>query len=223
MKLNKNQSGTTIVELVVVITVLAVVVGSIMSFILLTLTSITINNAKAELLNEAQVGLDIVTNDIRVAANAQSTNRWPDNNAPGAPSNLYSWGSTASTVVLATPVTNSDKDIIYSDSSQYIPEKNDEILFVANNNLYRRIVASTVSGNSLKTTCPESEATAICPKDRLLIENVESIGIKYYNNQDEEVIATEARSIEITINLYVVQYGKEIRETYVNRAVFRNV
>jgi prepilin-type N-terminal cleavage/methylation domain-containing protein len=219
----KDNKGYTLVELLVVMSIFLVVITVIGNYAVDNMRRIAITNARSEILNEAQVGLDVLTSDIRLAASAQEHNRWPDNNAPNAPGDLFSWSSSSNTLVLASPTINNSKEIVYSDPSQYISEKDDKVYYVKDKTLYKRIVASTASGNSAKTTCPKSLASQSCPADKTILSNVTSMQIKYLNNANEEVAPYEARSIEFTVNLSIEKFKQPVNVTYTSRAVFRNV
>jgi len=225
MKVRKelDSSGFTLVEVVVTLTVAAVLIAIVSNYAIDSLVRTTINNTRGELINDAQTALDVATTDMRVASGAQENNRWGDPNAPGAPGDQYSWTSNDQRVVLASPTVNTDGDVIFVDTSQYISQKDDEIYFVDNGTLYKRIVAAPETNNKAKTSCPEAQASSSCPKDTALMRNVESINFKYYNNQDEEVDPADARSIEMTVNMKVRKYGQDVTASYKTRAVFRNV
>jgi len=218
-----NTAGFTLVEVVVTMTVAAILIGVVTNYAIDSLVRTTISNTRADLINDAQVALDVVTTDMRTAAGAEQNNRWADPNSPGAPGNQYSWSSSVNTIVLASPAVDASNNVIFSDPGQYISQKNDEVLFVQNGILYKRVIASDDADNKAKTTCPEALASSSCPKDAVLMRNVESISYKYYNNQDEEVAPAEARSVEMTVNLKIQKYGQDITANYVTRAVFRNV
>lgn len=215
--------GYTVVEVIVSVTVSAILIGVVTTFAMTNLVQIVISNARADLINEAQTALDVVSTDIRLAGSAQLNNRWDDANSPGAPSNQNSWTSDADTLVLASPTENTNGEIIYSDSSRYISQKDDEIYFIDGGVLYKRTVAADEPNNKAKTSCPAAQSGPTCPKDKVLLRNVQSINIKYFNNQDEEVTPPDARSVEVTINLSIRKYGQDVNVTYVTRAVFRNV
>lgn len=216
------QDGFTIVELTVAISITTILLMVIMTFLANYLTEFSTDQLKGNLLADAQNSLDTISEDIRLSASADDNNRWPDNNAPSAPSDLYSWQSTGSTMVLATAAVDSSNNIIFADPTQYISEKNNNVYFVSAGTLYKRTLASPVSGNNAKTTCPPAQASANCPADKALAEDVKSFSLKYYNSDDQEVTSTDARSIEMTLTLEAKYFNKLIDQTYSTRMVFRN-
>ncbi len=222
MKVRRSVGGFTLVELLIGLSVTGLLIALIIGFMLNSLTQYGVAGARAELLNEAQIALDITTNDIRLSANADQNNRWDDNNAPDAPADKLSWQSSASTLVLATAAENTSGAIIFSDPAQYISQKNNSIYFVNGGNLYKRTLAAPVTGNAAKTTCPAASATTNCPADRKLLGNVDTFTVTYYNDQNQEVAPDEARSIELYVKLRVERYPESVLAEYKTRMVFRN-
>lgn len=224
MKLSRmNQRGISITELLVTCVVISIISVVIVDFLGNWTKQHAISETRSALLAEAQNALDTVTDAIRLSASADQNNRWPDDYAPGAPSNLFSWASDADTLVLASAVENNDGDIVFSDPLNYTSQKNNQIFFVEEGVLYRRILAAPVEGNALTTSCPASTASALCPADRNLAEGIVSdFNVKYYNGLNEEVVPTDARSIELSITMGANRYDQLISETYSTRMVFRN-
>lgn len=218
----KNSRGFTLVETIIALSVTSVLIFLIINFMTNSIVQYAITEARSTLLNEAQSGLEVIGDDIRLSGNADANNRWQDANAPGAPDNLLSWASASSTLVLATAVENADGDVIFADPAQYISEKNNNIYFVQDRKLYKRTIASDVEGNTVRTTCPASQATATCPADRQLLENVETFTVRYYNAQNNEVTPTDARSIELYVKLQDTKYKQVVSTEYTTRMVFRN-
>jgi type II secretory pathway component PulJ len=217
-----RQAGFTIVELAVALSVTSIIVLVIMDFMMNNLVQSTLETAQAQLLGEAQTTLDIMGNDVRLSATADQNNRWPDNYAPGAPSNLYSWQSDNSHIVLATAALDKSNNVIFSDPLKYISEKNNIIYFVQDGTLYKRTLAAPVANNRAVTSCPAADASSTCPADKELLHNVSSFTVTYYDGNNTSVSSTDARSVEIAINLQKRQYGHNISASYTTRMVFRN-
>jgi type II secretory pathway component PulJ len=217
-----NRPGFTVVEILVAVTVTSLLIMVIMNFMADGLVNFAVIQARRDLLSEAQIALDKVADETRISANADQNNRWEDSHAPQAPSNLYSWSSDSTTLILATAAQDSNKNIIFSDPSKYITEKNNNIYFVSSGSLYRRVLASPVDGNAATTTCPASAATSNCPADEKLISNVSSFSVQYVDGNGDQVDPTDARSIELDINLSKSYYGRTITADYKTRMVFRN-
>ena len=213
----RRQDGFTLVETVIALGVTGIILTVISIFAINSFGSSSIETAKAELLGESQITMDRVIRDIRLSAGAETNNRWPDANKSGGD---FTWASSASTLVLATAAVNSNNEIIFSDPARYISEKNNVIYFVSNGTLYKRMLASPVSGNAAKTTCPS--VTATCPKDQALLKNVTGFSLKYFNGDNQEVIPSDSRSVELRVTTQTKRFGRTISSDYTTRAVFRN-
>lgn len=214
-----NNSGFTLVEVMITLTVVAIVLGVIANFSISALNQSSAETARAELLGESHIAMDRIINDIRLSGGAETTNRWSDINNP---SGEYAWSSSSSTLVLATAVIDTSSNVIFADASRYISEKNNSIYSVNGGTLYRRTLASPVANNSTKTSCPAAISTSACPQDRALMRNVSNFSIKYYNGDGSEVTPTDARSVELQVSNSIRKFNRDINTSYTTRAVFRN-
>ncbi len=212
-----GNKGFTLVETMIALAVVGILLGIIAQFSVQSLGQSSVESARATLLGESQIAMDKIIRDIRLSAGAEANNRWPDANKAGG---AYTWASDVSTLVLATAAQDAGDNVIFADQARYISEKNNVIYFVNNGNLYKRILASTVTGNTSKTTCPT--ATSACPADLLMLHNVTGFTVKYYNGDNHEVAPTEARSIELNIKTATRKFSQSITSDYTTRAVFRN-
>lgn len=217
-----NNKGVTLVELLVTISIISILSIVLMNFMVEWVKQYAITNARASLLTSAQDTLDIVTDSIRLSAAADQNNRWQDAQAPNAPSDLLSWESNSSTLVLASAVEDQDGTILFSDPLNYTSHKNNLIFFVNDGTLYQRTLAAPVAGNSKKSTCPAVSATSDCPADKRLAQNVSEFTVSYRNAENQTVTPTNARSIELTLTLTTKQFGQTIQSSDKTRMVFRN-
>lgn len=220
--LRATSKGLTLIELLVVVAITGMLFVVLMTFTANAIVSTSTESARASLLQDAQIGLDTIGRDIRLSANAEDNNRWPDNNAPSAPGNKFSWESDAHTLVLATAAMKADRTILFEDPLNYVTYKNNSIFFVQNGILYKRTVAANIANNSAQTTCPKASATTSCLADRILMNNVKTFTVQYYSGENAEVSPPDARSIKLTVQLETKKYGKTITANYVTRMVFRN-
>lgn len=223
-KTSNTSTGFTVIELLVAMSVMGLLIIVFMNFTNNTLVQTSITSARGDLLREAQLALDLIARDIRLSSNADDFNRIPDNNAPDAPTNPFSWYSDENTLVLATAAMDANKNIIFEDPLRYSSLKNNNIYYVQDRTLYIRTLAADQAENIARTSCPENIATTDCPADRkLIINNVERFKIRYLSADDTEVLTpTEARSIELTLALQVKRFGRTIQSSYITRTVFRN-
>jgi len=217
-----DQAGFTLVELLISIVVTTVVVLVLTNFLMSNLQSATLETTRATILREVELTLDILTRDVRLSANADQNNRNSDPNSPSGSANQYSWASSSTVLVLATAATNASHKIIFSDPANYVTTKNNIVYFVSNKTLYKRTIAASVLGNSAKTSCPASKATAACPADKALLTNVTNFKVVYRDGSNNSVIPTNARSVEISLTAASKQYRKTQSASYTTRMVFRN-
>lgn len=218
----KKQQGFTLVETVIALAVTSMLIFIILNFMTNSIVEYARAGARANLLNEAQVALDIIGNDIRLSGSADDNNRWQDENSPNSPADNFSWQSDADTLILATAAEDNNKSIIFADPALYISEKNNNIFYLDNGSLYKRVLAASVNNNSATTSCPAPKSTPVCPADKKLLSNIESFNVKYYNDQNQEVDPADARSIELAVKLQATVYGQPISTEYATRMVFRN-
>lgn len=216
-----NAKGFSIVELTVTVAVIAILTVVIATFTVTTLEQYAATQARANLLSETQLALGVAQNDIRLSASADESNRWPDDNAPGAPDD-FSWLYSENVLILATAVLDNDDNVIFADPAEYISEKNNNIYFVDDGTLYRRTLASPVANNKANTTCPASAVTSSCPADTVLLRNVQDFTVRYLNENDAEVDPPDARSVEISVTVSKRTFQRDITVDYKTRMVFRN-
>ncbi len=219
-RLNKVQQGFTVLEMLVAATVAGMIIVLMMTFMANSLATNARDTARADMLREVQLTLDNVGREIRLSANADERNRWEDDNAPDS-SNPYSWESNDNTLILATAALDSNKDVIFADPLHYISSKNNNIYFVRNATLYKRVLADPIDGNTATTTCPPNPNDD-CPDDRALIHDVKNFSVRYFDNQDNEVDPSLAQSIELTIEVEKIKYNQTINASFTTRTVFRN-
>ena len=218
----RNNAGFTLIEAMVSLVVTTAVVLVLTNYMLGNIQQTTLTSNRDTLIKETEQSLDLATNDIRLSANADANNRWPDPNSPDGTTNEYSWQSDSSTLILATAAKDASGNIIFSDAKNYITEKNNIIYFVKNGTLYKRVVASPVSGNSAQTTCPADSASSSCPADTELLHDVTTFSVSYLNGENQEVSPTSARSIQLHVTVSRSVFGQPVTADYTTRMVFRN-
>ncbi len=212
-----RQSGLTLVELLIAMTITGLLFIGLATFTASYLENNATKSAQSQLLTDNIAILDQITEDIRQASGADEDNRYSDSYAPGG---AYGWHSDESTLVLATIAQDASQDVIFEDEVQYIPAKNNIVYFVSSNALYRRVLAGPMTGNAATTTCPPAETT--CPADRTLSTNVSSFSLRYLDADDAEVVPSDARSVEVTLGLAMTKRGQLITTEHTVRTVFRN-
>ena len=180
----------------------------------------SLSTARTNLLANAETSLDMINNDIKLSGSVDDTNRWDDANGPGG--NPTGWTSGSQTLVLAKAAVDSSNNILYSDPSSYITQKDNEVYYLSGTTLYRRTIRSSSSTDAAVTTCPAALATSGCPADEVVATGVSSLNFSYYDASENIVTPTNARSIQTTITLSSLVGGQTAKATYATRMVFRN-
>lgn len=221
MKAHRSD-GYTLVELMTSITIIGILSTIVVAFGVNGLANYNMTYNRGVLLDQSYIGLRAISEVIMQSAAADENNRIEDSNGPGAPSNLFGWESDDDTLVLATAAEDNDGNILFQDEAQYITYKNNVIYYLDGNTLKRRVLAADIPDNKAVTTCPASVASASCPEDLIVLEDVESFEVKYYDSQNQEVSPDDARSIGLEVNLSKTVQGRPISAGYETRTVFRN-
>lgn len=214
-----SERGFTLVEMLITITLVSALSLIMANFIANWMQIANLAQARATLLTNAQNALDNISNDIRLSGSADLNNRWPDVNAPG---NQFGWQSDSDTLVLAKIATDSQKSVIFSDPAQYVTEKDNAVYYVSGQKLYRRIIASDDPNTAAITTCPPLSATASCPADSKIGEDVTAFSVTYYDADDQVVAPDHARAVQLSITISQEKGGEQVDATYATRMVFRN-
>lgn len=218
-RLRSVQHGFTLVELSVATAVTGILIIVIMSFAINSFVQISVDSARSDLLREAQISLDTVTQDIRLSSNSLEASSILDENAPGGDD---LWEGGPNVLILAAAAQDRDRNIIFADPLNYTSEKNNRIYFVNDGTLYRRTLAADVEDNAVSTSCPAAQAGSGCPRDSVLASNVREFSVKYFDGNNDEVEPNQARSVEITLELAARKYGRQLSAEYSTRTVFRN-
>lgn len=216
----KNQKGFTITEIVI-----AISVSAILSSVLFMVTFRFYSNAlqaqiTTEMALESQTILTQMVEDIRLADSINTTNVITDANSPTGgwvtsdPSNI---------IIIANPAKNSSQDIIYN-SSTSLPYKNEFIYFISGGKMYKRILKNTsATGNLATTTCPQIAVTAICPPDKFFSDKINNLTFTFYDINDATTAsASSARSVLLTVNMTKTVFGKVITLANSTRVTLRN-
>lgn len=220
--MKSNQSGYSLVEALITITLVSLAIVLISAFSVNVLYNYSINSARSNLLADANLTIDIINNDIRLSAFVDENNRWLDPHAPAAPADEFSWESTEEVLILATAAQDEAGNLLFSDPLNYVTEKNNHIYYVENGSLKRRVLASPVVENVTINTCPASQATELCPADSVLAEDVQDFTVAYIDQEGLPTTPDNARSVEVVLRLAADRFNQTISVSESTRMVFRN-
>jgi prepilin-type N-terminal cleavage/methylation domain-containing protein len=217
-----RQKGFTIIELIVAVSIVSVIGLLVIGFLTDGSSDSLRSITRTDLQYQSQAALDIANKDIKYATGATTNNIWPDSHSPGAPGNLYSWVSDGDTLVLASPATNASGAYLYADAATYLPHKNNIIYFIQSGNLYRRIIAAAIPGNSVVTTCPQASASPTCPADMLVSSDVSGFTVSYLDESNNPVAPSGAHALKLDLQLREITGAQTIETSYTIHVVFRN-
>jgi prepilin-type N-terminal cleavage/methylation domain-containing protein len=215
-----RSSGFTLVEVNLSIVILSVLLVGVLAIFTNFFVVMTRTNAIVDMTVDSQGLLRTVVEELRYGAGVRQANTISD---PNAPPSGWDTDNANFVIVIAVPAVDSDRNYII-DTATGSPYMNELVYFKEADILYKRILAHPdADDNSLTTSCPASLASASCPADRRLVENVHTMDFTLY---DQDNASTNdpllARSIKIDLGLERDTFGEPI--TYANsvRITLRN-
>jgi prepilin-type N-terminal cleavage/methylation domain-containing protein len=218
MKKHIKQTGFTIIELLISVSIASILIMVMMTITVYYYGDILKTQATAELALESQAVLRKIVEETRFADGIRSTNTITDANAP-----VGGWATNdpSDILIIASPAYDASRNIIYNNSDSF-PYENESVYFKSGGTFYKRVLKNTLAtGNTAKTTCPT--ATVTCPKDTAITSNLSNLTFVFYDvNNNTTADATAARSIAITVNLQKQSYGTLIQFNNTIRTTLRN-
>jgi len=218
---NSNQSGFTLVEMIVAVTAGTLVIVLVLSISFYYFANILQVNAQTRLVTEAQIALNRVVEDVRTGSAVLLSNTITDINEP-----VGGWTTSNADLILilSTPALDSTNAFIF-DSDTGNPYQNEFIYFTdSDNHLHKRILANpSAPDNIATTTCPEAAATPACPADSLLTDNFDTMSFSFFDRDNVPTAdPTAARSANITILMNDNVFSREIKAENNIRMSLRN-
>lgn len=215
-----NQSGVTIVELLVVIGICSALLVAFMTVSTYVYGDTLRSSLHAQLAAESQSVLRSVVEELRQSSSIRTNNANPD---PHAPSGGWTTSNANLILIISTPVVDSNNNfVINTDTGN--PYQNEIVYFASGKKLFKRILANpSAPGNTEKTHCPEASASSSCPADILMSENFKDMNFVFYD-QDDAVTSSipAARSIKLFIQMERTTYGKTLTFDNNIRITIRN-
>jgi prepilin-type N-terminal cleavage/methylation domain-containing protein len=221
-------AGFTLIELLISISISAVLLLVGGTFVGQGTLSINIDYNKTLVQTDTETAVNTVARVIKSARSVEAVNSQPDAYAPGAPSNLYSWSGTAGpngTLILAIPSRDTSGNLLYVDGLHTNLYTDDVIYYFdsTTKKLYKRTIANAVSGNVAKTTCPPASATAACPADSVVVQDIANLATSYFDSNNNSVsIPSGTEAVGYTLTETRVIGNKSYVGTYATTASLRN-
>ncbi|MEO5691409.1 MAG: prepilin-type N-terminal cleavage/methylation domain-containing protein [Candidatus Saccharimonadales bacterium] len=221
----QRQSGFTLPEVIITLLIIAILSAALMTIYFLFFNQTIRNSYHARLAVESQSILRLIVEELRVSSGVHAVSK-PDSYVVGGGAN---WSTSNSNLVLiiATPAVDINNNVLYNTSAGE-PYINELVYYATNGTLYRRQLAdSSAVGNKYKTSCPPANISPTCPQDALLTNHFKSLSFKFFD-QDNTLIPessgdiTQARSIELTIDMEHKTFGETVNYTNTIRMTMRN-
>jgi hypothetical protein len=180
----------------------------------------TRTNAMIDMTVDSQSLLRTAVEELRYGAGVRQINAITDANAP-----VGGWNTSnaAFVIIISVPAADASRNYII-DPDTGSPYMNELVYYKSGTILYKRILAHPdATGNSLTTSCPPSIATASCPSDRKMAENVNSMVFTLYD-QDNATTTDPllARSVKIDLVLQKDSFGAPLTFDNSIRITLRN-
>lgn len=220
-----HNSGFTLPEVIVTLFIIAILSAALMTIYFIFFNQSIRNSYHARLAVESQSILRLVVEELRISSGVRATSK-PDANVLGGGPN-WSTSNANLVLIIATPATDNAGEVLF-DESAGMPHQNEYVYYATDNRLYRRILADdTAPGNRYTTSCPPVAASATCPQDALLTSNFKNMSFRFFDQDDTEINQstddiTEARSIELTIEMEQKTFGETVTYTNAIRMTMRN-
>jgi prepilin-type N-terminal cleavage/methylation domain-containing protein len=223
-----NKQGYTLIEMLVAISMSTLLILAIGGFASNSVASINQDYNKTLVLANTKESVGIVARQIRLGKSVLSNNVIADTYAPSAPTDQFSWASTAGSgypLVLAVPSRASDGSVIFDATHSTI--YTDNVIFYLDSSthkLYKRVLKnSSATGDAAVTTCPPAHATAGCPADAVVIDDVANLSTNYLK-ADGTTTSTPANTeaVSFTVTETRTIQGNAYTGTYTTIATLRN-
>ncbi len=219
-RLRGQQPGFTVVELLISISVTGILMVGILAATTNYYVLITRTNIRVDMSNDSQNLLRATVEAIRYGAGVRQSNTITDANAPLG----WSTSNANFVIIIAVPAQDSNGNYI-TDELTGGPYTNELVYYKSDTVLYRRTLANPLAvDNVAKTSCPPASASASCPADTKLLENLNTMTFALYDQDDAITTnAVDARSVKIDLSMVRETFGAPITINNSIRVTLRNV
>jgi prepilin-type N-terminal cleavage/methylation domain-containing protein len=218
--IRKDQTGFTLTELSISITIIGMLTVSLLGALTYYYTNIMRNNIAADMNLDSQNLIRSTAEEIRYGSGVRQTNTISD---PNSPAGGWNTSNANFVIVIAKPATDTSNNYII-DSLTGAPYTNEIVYYKQGSDLFRRNLAHPLAtGNSFKTSCPPQSATASCPADARLIQYVDDMIFTLYDQDDAATTnPTLARSVKIQLRMERDTFGSPIKLENTVQVTLRN-
>lgn len=226
-----GMAGFSMLELLLAISITSGLLLVAGNFVMDVTLSAHVDHNKTVVQSNTKQAVDSVARVIRQSRSVMAQNSLPDPNSPGAtadPATWYGWSGAAgtdSTLILAYPARDADGNLLYQDGL-HTQLHTDEIIFYldpSTRRLYKRTLANPAPGNVAKTTCPPDEATASCPADAMVVEDIASLATEYFDANNQPVsVPSGTEAVGYSVKETVIIGGKSYSSEYSTNVALRN-
>jgi type II secretory pathway pseudopilin PulG len=231
-----DQSGISLLELIMSAAVIGMLAVLVAGFYVDRLIDYARTDTLLILQSNTKQALESLERDAKSAQTIETVNQWPDAHGPGG--DQYGWSSTTdspSTLVLAVPTTDNSGSLLYVDETHTAIQTHDIIYYVdgTKKTLYRRVIANPtclpsqggtgVVNCKARSTCPPALATANCPPDGKVIEDVANLTASYFDtNNLATTNVNNVYSIDATLTQSRYAFGRTYSNSLTSRITLRN-
>ncbi len=224
-----SNRGFSLIEVLVAISISGLMLLVLGNFLTNGIRSANQDYNQTVVLVNTKAAVESVARFVREAKSVEASNSQPDSHSPGAPGNLYSWSGTAgsgATLILAIPSRDTNNNLIYIDGLHNSLYTDDVIFYLdsTTHRLYKRVIANTsATGNKAKTTCPPASATAGCPADSVIVEDVANLTTSYLDGNGNSVsVPTGTEAVHYTVTESKLIGPRTYTSSYTTTATLRN-
>jgi len=206
--LHTRQAGLTLVEMLIAITLTALLAGIVMQFAFGYWHFAYRSEADQEAMVERLNASDFLRESLGTSSGLIIQNSIPDAHTavvdPGQPSGQY-WVITHAVPGLKSSSTtdvpllyykrfsfNSSNNVIMNGVNPY---EDEYILYLdgpSKELRVRTLANASASGNKANTTCPPQSASSSCPADRVLIHDITGIDLRYFSRAGNTIDFTSS-------------------------------
>lgn len=215
-----RSDGYTLVELLISITVFGFIAVGLFGVCAYYFQLITRTNHEVEMTVDSQNLLRSTAEQLRYGAGVRVAGTINDTNAPAGG---WTTSNANFVIIIASPAKDSAGNYIVNPDTGN-PYNNELVYYKSGTTLYRRTLAHPdATGNTTVMSCPPSSATATCPADARLIDNVDNMVFTLYDQDDATTTnPLLARSINIVLSMRRNTFGGPLTLENSLRITLRN-